>query len=83
MKLNILKECEGAGRIGISGHVRPDGDCVGSCLALWQYLKKADFALYYKLRRGIMGRTMNLPGKSGRNLSVAAYKITQKFFGFN
>ena len=50
---------------------------------LWQYLKKADFALYYKLRRGIMGRTMNLPGKSGRNLSVAAYKITQKFFGFN
>lgn len=40
MKLNILKECEGAGRIGISGHVRPDGDCVGACLALWQYLIK-------------------------------------------
>lgn len=50
---------------------------------LWQYLKKADFALYYKLRRGIMGRTMNLPGKKGRQVSVAAYKITQKFFGFN
>lgn len=40
MKLNILNECQGAGRVGISGHVRPDGDCVGSCLALWQYLKK-------------------------------------------
>ena len=40
MKLNILEECKGAGRIGISGHVRPDGDCVGSCLALWQYLAK-------------------------------------------
>lgn len=50
---------------------------------LWQYLKKADFTLYYKLRRGIMGCTMNLPGKEGRRLSVAAYKITQKFFGFN
>lgn len=37
----ILKECAGAERIGISGHIRPDGDCVGSCLALWQYLKKA------------------------------------------
>lgn len=40
MNLNILKECEGAARVGISGHVRPDGDCVGSCLALWQYLVK-------------------------------------------
>lgn len=38
--LDILKECEGAERIGISGHVRPDGDCVGACLALYLYLKK-------------------------------------------
>lgn len=40
MKLDLLEECRGAGRIGISGHVRPDGDCVGACLALWQYLVK-------------------------------------------
>lgn len=38
--MNLLQEVGGAGRIGISGHVRPDGDCVGSCLSLWQYLKK-------------------------------------------
>lgn len=38
--LDLLKECEKAGRIGISGHIRPDGDCVGACLGLWQYLKK-------------------------------------------
>lgn len=38
--MNILQEIEGARRIGISGHVRPDGDCVGSCLSLWQYIKK-------------------------------------------
>lgn len=38
--MNLLKECEGAKRIGISGHIRPDGDCVGSCLALYQYLIK-------------------------------------------
>ncbi len=25
-------------RIGITGHVRPDGDCVGSCLGLYLYL---------------------------------------------
>lgn len=39
--MQILRECAGAVRIGISGHIRPDGDCVGSCLALYQYLKKA------------------------------------------
>ena len=39
--LDILKECEGAGHIGISGHIRPDGDCVGACLSLWKYLKNA------------------------------------------
>ncbi len=50
---------------------------------LWQYLKRTDIALYYKLRTGILGRTMNLPGKKGRQVSVAAYKLSQKFFGFN
>lgn len=38
--MNILEECKGAKRIGISGHVRPDGDCVGSCLALYLYLTR-------------------------------------------
>lgn len=50
---------------------------------LWQYLKKADFKLYYKIKTGLLGRTVNLPGKSGRQVSVAAYKVTRKFFGFN
>lgn len=39
--LNLLQECEGAKTIGISGHIRPDGDCVGSCMALYLYLRKA------------------------------------------
>ena len=34
MTLDLIKECEGAARIGISGHVRPDGDCVGAVLGL-------------------------------------------------
>ena len=40
MTLDLIKECEGAARIGISGHVRPDGDCVGAVLGLQMYLKK-------------------------------------------
>lgn len=50
---------------------------------LWKYLKKKDRRLYFKLRHGIMGRTMNLPGRGGRKVSEMGYKITQKFFGFN
>ncbi len=38
--IDIVKECEGAALIGIAGHVNPDGDCVGSVMALWQFLKK-------------------------------------------
>ena len=36
--LEIVKNC---GRIGISGHVNPDGDCVGGCCGLALYLRKA------------------------------------------
>lgn len=38
--IQILEECKAAKRIGISGHVRPDGDCVGAVLALQLYLRK-------------------------------------------
>ncbi len=38
---DLLEVCSGAARIGISGHIRPDGDCVGSCMGLYLYLKKA------------------------------------------
>lgn len=50
---------------------------------LWSYLKSYDIRLFHKLRNGIMGRTMNLPGKGGRKISVAAYKLSQKIVGFN
>ena len=26
--------------VAVAGHVNPDGDCVGSCTAVWQYLRK-------------------------------------------
>lgn len=35
--LNVLKD---ANTVGISGHIRPDGDCVGSCMAMYMYLTK-------------------------------------------
>lgn len=38
MKINdIIRDAK---TIGIAGHVRPDGDSIGSCMALYNYLKK-------------------------------------------
>lgn len=37
----ILEEVGNAKSIGISGHIRPDGDCVGSCMGMYLYLKNS------------------------------------------
>lgn len=50
---------------------------------LWEYVKKTNPRLYIRLRFGFLGQGMNLPGKGGRQISIAGYKIAQKFFGFN
>ena len=50
---------------------------------IWEELREQDLALYMRLRWGFLGQSMNLPGKSGRTVSIAGYKISQKFFGFN
>lgn len=50
---------------------------------LWKYLKKKDPKVYYELKWGVLGRTMNLPGRGGRKISVMAYKLAQRFVGFN
>ena len=38
--MNVIEELKGAHIVGITGHVRPDGDCTGSTLALYNYLRK-------------------------------------------
>ena len=50
---------------------------------LWVYLKKKDYRTYVKIRYGILGQTMNLPGKSGRKVSSMAYSVARRLIGFN
>ena len=50
---------------------------------LWKYLKKKDYKTYMKIRYGILGQTMNLPGKSGRKVSSMAYSVARRLIGFN
>ncbi|WMC92015.1 glycosyltransferase family 2 protein [Kineothrix sp. MB12-C1] len=50
---------------------------------LWDYIHQKDKWLYRKLRYGILGNSMHLPGKGGRKISVEGYRICQRFFKFN
>lgn len=50
---------------------------------LWLYLKKRDMKTYIKIRYGILGQTMNIPGKSGRKISSLAYTVSRRIIGFN
>ena len=50
---------------------------------LWRYLKKKDLKTFLKIRYGILGQTMNIPGKSGRKISSLAYTVARRLIGFN
>lgn len=50
---------------------------------LWEYIKQHDRRLYFKLRSGILGSLVNLPGELGRKISLAAYRLMQEKIGFN
>lgn len=38
-EMRITEEVRNAGSIAVSGHIRPDGDCVGSVMGLYLYLR--------------------------------------------
>lgn len=50
---------------------------------LWNYIKKKDMWLWARMRSGILGNAMNLPGKLGRRITVDGYRICQRIFHFN
>ena len=37
--IQLDTELQGIGTVAISGHIRPDGDCVGACVGLWNYIR--------------------------------------------
>lgn len=50
---------------------------------LWKYLKKENPVLYKKTRWTAIGLGVNLPGRAGRRITIAGYRILQKCIGFN
>ena len=55
--MNIQEKLANVKKIGIAGHVRPDGDCVGSCMALYNYIKEnfSDIEVHVYLEKVVNG----------------------------
>lgn len=50
---------------------------------LWQLIKDKDLYLYFRLRTSLLGSIINLPGSSGKKISLFVYKKAQQKVGFN
>lgn len=50
---------------------------------LWAFIRKTDRQLYLKLRLGLLGIGLHLPGKVGRQTSIGVYRVAQRIYGFN
>ena len=70
-----------AARIAIGGHIRPDGDCVGSCLAVYNYLRdyfpQVDVTVYlerpaekFRYLRGFDQICTEVPGQFQTDLCI-------------
>lgn len=50
---------------------------------LWMHLKSFDKKMYRKLRYGLIGISLNLPGALGARLSLFLYRLAQRAVKFN
>lgn len=50
---------------------------------LWHYIRTRDIRTYHRLRWGVFGGAMNLPGKAGRKVSLECYQLSRKVMRFN
>lgn len=50
---------------------------------LWQYIRERNPRVFRRLRYGLLGNVINLPGKGGRRFCEAMYKVAQRVMKFN
>lgn len=71
----ILEMIKGMETIAISGHIHPDGDCIGSALALYGYIKENTGILADVYLESIPKAFTKLP-----NVSVIKHKETEQIY---
>ena len=80
--IDLIKELKGAKKVGISGHIRPDGDSIGAAMGMYLYLKNClsdielhvfleDIPVIYKLIRG----SENIESGEGREDEFDAFLV--------
>ncbi|SHO49411.1 glycosyltransferase family 2 protein [Anaerocolumna xylanovorans] len=50
---------------------------------LWEYLEQSNKKLYKKIHNKVLGRSMTLPGRTGRKIVEMGYRISKKIYGFS
>lgn len=65
------------------GYVSKDPVIFNKIHELWKYIKDKNPSVYRRLRYGLLGFSMNIPGKFGRGVARKSYHIAQRFMGFN
>ena len=49
----------------------------------WKYIRRKDVMLYLKMRYSIYGLSANMPGRPGRGITRAGYRLARRRYGFN
>lgn len=65
------------------GHMSDDPASDGKVDELWRHLKEFDPRMYAHARHHLLGIMTNLPGKVGRSITSAAYRVARKVVKFN
>ncbi len=50
---------------------------------LWRYVYRYHPELYRKMRHGVLGVALNLPGRGGRWITVRGYRLARRIVGFS
>lgn len=51
--------------------------------SFWRDIKRESPWVYTRLRRGVIGTSSNLPGSTGRQMSLLAYRFARRVVGFS
>ena len=86
----LASKLAGIKTVAIAGHVRPDGDCIGSCMGLYLYLKEnePDIKCDVYLDNCISGRSHRLiswiaisgEARSPMGIPITTHFLKEKFF---